>query len=453
MRGRMPPPARLTPAAEAIERLGKALEASPADRTALTWIESWRQVAAPRAATARVPRLERELLARVEEAGRPGAYRAAGPSPVELAEACRHAMARARGAERVAGGVPLAPGREGARGDELRGEDLHDPAIAAMALEEGQERLRALLRDGEWGRIAWWEVALTVVASGGVARHLRATGIGCELRCGRRPGAGFAAGAARTLAALDLAALAERARGRDAGGEGRAASDTNEAGPPAGGAVVLAAEATADLLAALAPHLLAAASWEDPAAFPRRHQGQRVLAPALTVREDCTRSPGLPFPLGLGGGTDGVATVIDSGTLRGPVADPLEAAALAVPATGRAWSAAPSSPRHLHLMPGTAPESELVSQAEEGVFVGALERVEVFDAGRLAARLATRARRRITGGRLAGALPDATWEVELPQALATVLALGSEVVTREDGAPFGGVTAPGITLPATGLWR
>jgi predicted Zn-dependent protease len=293
-----------------------------------------------------------------------------------------------------------------------------------------------------------------VVGKGGVARHQRATGVSCELRCGRRAGAGYAAGAARTLAALDLPALAERARRRDTAGDSTPEEDGGESGAATqGGAVVLAAEAMADLLAALAPHLLAATSWEDPAAFPRRHQGRPVLASALSVIEDAARVPGLPFPLTLGGAGDGPAILLDGGALRGPVADPLEAAALAVPVTTAAWSGEPSSPHHLHLLPGGDAEDELVRRAETGAFVGAVERVEVFDHGRLAALVSTRGRRRIVGGRLAGPLPDARWEVELPAALGAVLALGSEPVTREHGSPFGGVTAPGVTLAASGTWR
>jgi predicted Zn-dependent protease len=441
IRAPMPPSPSLTPATDALELLSSAVAASPADGTALALVETVRATAGGRGA--RAPRLERQVLARVVEAERPGAFRALGTARHELAEAIRHAMARARAAERRPGGVPLLPSPRPAGGETPAGPELHDPRLAALEGEAAQSRLRALLRADEAGRLTWWEVGLTVVGSGGVARHLRATGVALEVR-GRGGAHGHAAGAARTLQALGAEAIVERARQR-AGTE----AANGDGGEPA--AVVLSAEAAAALVTALAPLALSAAAWEDPLAYPARHGGARSFAAELDLVEDAARSPGLPFPLGLAGGERATAALVAGGILRGPVADPFEAEALGVPATSPFWIGEPGAPEHLHLVPGEASEDELLRAAGDGVFVGEIERVACYDRGSLAARIATRGRRRIEGGALGGTLPPAVWEVELPAALGTVLALGRDTATLPEG-PFGGVTAPGIALRAAGAW-
>lgn len=438
----MAPPTPLTPAADALGMLSRALAASPADATALALVETRRTTAGGRGA--RAPLLAREVVARVVEAGRPGAFRGTGVAPHELEEAVRHAMARARGAARRAGGVPLlaAPRPPGAE-TPASGPELHDPGLAALDGEAAQNILRKLLGAEEAGRLTWWEVALTVVGTGGVARHLRATGVALEVR-GRGGAHGQAAGAARTLQALEPEAIVERARRR-------AGTEADGEGALADGNVVLSAEAAATLVAALGELALSAAAWEDPLAYPRRHAGARVLAPQLDLVEDAARSPGLPFPLGLAGGERATAALVAGGILRGPVADPIEAEALGVAPTTPFWVGEPGAAEHLHLLPGEAAEEELLRAAGDGTFVGEIERVACYDRGSLAARIATRGRRRIAGGELAGTLPAAIWEVELPAALGTVLALGRDTATLPAG-PFGGVTAPGIALRRVGAW-
>src|SRR5207302_1081063 len=119
---------------------------------------------------------------------------------------------------------------------------LHDPTLAALTAEDAQQRLRGLAQAGEGARPEWSRTAVTVVTSGGCARRLEATSVAAEVR-GGRDGGGFAAGAARSLDALDLPALFARARRRCSAGEPASWS------PPA--AVVLAPEAMAALVAAL----------------------------------------------------------------------------------------------------------------------------------------------------------------------------------------------------------
>ena len=442
LRRPMPPPLLLTPAADALEMLTRAIAASPADATALSLVEVRRATAGGRGA--RAPRLERQVVARVVEAGRPGAFSASGTAPHELDEAVRRAMGRARGAARPAAGVPLLPGQRppGVEPPAL-GPELHDPQLAGLDGEAAQRLLRALLRHDEAGRLTWWEVGLAVAGTGGLVRQMRATGVALEVR-GRGGAHGQASCAARTLDGLAAESIVERAR-RRAGVDGAGEGGTD------GGTIVLSAEAAAALVDALGPLLLSAASWEDPRAYPARHAGARVLAHQLDLVEDGARSPGLPFPLGIAGAERATAALVAGGLLRGPVADPFEAEALGVDATTPFWVGEPGAPEHLHLLPGGAGEEELLRAADEGVFVGEIERVACHDRGSLAARIATRGRRRVAGGTLGGTLPPATWEVELPAALGSVLALGRETVTLPRGS-FGGVTAPGIALGPAGSW-
>src|SRR6185503_1105913 len=187
---------------EALALLREVVALSPADETAISWVQTRRASAGGRGA-ARAPQLDSALRVRVIEAGRLGVYRPTGTSLADLSAAVRQAMAQARGGEPLPNGLRLTPE------DASPVEDapaLFDDEIAALTPERAQARLRELTRDGEAARLSWSESALSVVTSRGFSRHLRATGVALEVRCGRHAGAGSAAAAARTLAALDAPA-------------------------------------------------------------------------------------------------------------------------------------------------------------------------------------------------------------------------------------------------------
>ncbi|HEV8631340.1 MAG TPA: metallopeptidase TldD-related protein [Thermoanaerobaculia bacterium] len=433
----------LTAPERAVATLREAVALSPADETAISWVESWRLTAATRGGAARAPLAEHVVQVRVIEAGRLGIHRTAGCDVAELSSSIRAAMALARAAPLLPDDVELTPGDaspvEG-------GPPLHDDALAALTAEEAQQRLRDLTMEGETARLAWSETALTVVTSRGLSRHLRATGAALEVRCGRHPGAGSAAAAARTLAGLDAPAVFARARRRDTVGETASWSAPT--------AVVLAAEATAALIAAFGRHGLAAAAWEEERSFGRRHRGAQTLAHGLTLVEDGSRGGGLPFPLDPAGARRRPATLVGDGVLHGPVADPLEAGRLGVPITRPTVTGDEGAPEHLFALPGGVAEDDLLAAAGDGVFVGHLDPLDCWDDCLLSARAVARGVHRIERGALAAPLPDAVWELSLPQALAAVRALGAELVAVEGGrGALGGTAAPAALLAPVGDWR
>jgi len=287
-----------------------------------------------------------------------------------------------------------------------------------------------------------------VVTSRGVARQLRATSVGMDVRCGRHAGAGSASAAARSLAALDAPAVVARARRRHAA-EG--ASDTAEWSSPA--LVVLAPEAFAALIATLGASALCAVSWEDAEGFARTNRGRRVFAPALTVLDDGTRASGLPFPLDSAGALRRAAPLVVEGTLQAPLADPLEAARLDV----AAWRTVPLledvAPEHLSAQPGGVAEGDLLAAAEGGIYVCALQPLDCWDAGALRQRAVARGVHRIERGALSAPLPDAAWETTLPELLAGVRELGSDVVTiAGERWVLGGTSAPAALVAASGTF-
>jgi predicted Zn-dependent protease len=434
-----------TPAADALEILSRAVAASPADETAFTWIER-RRVAAGTRGGARPERVEHELLVRVLEAGRPGAFRPAGTAPHELAEAIRHAMAAARGSVRLPEPLTLTP----PAAHSPVSPELYDRTLAALDGEAAHRLLREHVTRGESARLECCELALTVVTSRGLVRQVQATSVELEVRAPRRPGAGSAAAAARTLARLAPAEVFARAWHRDAG-EAAAVEGVEALGTPS--AIVLAPEAAASLVAVLGRELLAAAAWTEGRGFPALHRGGRVMAAELTLTEDPTAADGLPLPWSRTGAAAEASALVRAGILVGPVADAVWAAQLGVPVTIPVWLGEAPRAEHLTLAAGGLDDAGLLAAAGDGALhVCELEGVEVWDRGTLAARLRLVGVRRVEGGALGTALPDLTWDVPLPLALSAVRGVGRDRVSREEPGALGGVTAPGLALAAAGTF-
>jgi predicted Zn-dependent protease len=433
----------LTPAEDALSRLRDAVALAPADETAISWVESWRLMAGTRTGGQRALRHEHAVQVRVIEAGRLGVFRAAGADPPELASAVRQAMVQARAGVPLPGELRLTPEDASPVEDAAA---LHDRELARLDAERATAQVRELAAEGESARLAWSESSLTVATSRGFSRHLRVTGAALDVRCGRHPGAGFAAAAARSLASLQPAAVFARARRRDGRGDPQVWSR------PA--AVVLSPEAAAALVAAFGAHGLAAAAWEGERSFGRRHHGSAALAPALTLVEDGSRPGGLPFPLDTTGARRRAATLVHDGVLQGPVADPLEAARLGVAPTRPTLSGEEGGPEHLFALPGGVAEDDLFAAAGDGIFVAQLDPLDCWDDAALTARVVARGVQRIERGVLASPLPDAEWSTTLPQALAAVRALGDELVVVARGrGSLGGTGSPAALLAPVGDWR
>lgn len=437
------PGSLLTAPEQALATLREVVALSPADETAITWIETRQALAGTRSGSARTAPPAHAIQVRVIEAGRLGVYRPANTDPAELSASIRQAMAQARAAEPLPAGMHLTPE------DASPVEDapaLFDDDVAALTPERAQQALREHAREGETARLTWSESALTVVTSRGFSRHLRATSVGLEVRCGRHPGAGTAAGAARTLAGVDAGTVFARARRRDAHGE--------PAEWPAPASIVLSPEATATLAAAFGAHGLAAAAWHADEGFCRRHRGTAALASVLTLIEDGSRAHGLPFPLDSTGARRRAATLVAEGVLQGPVADPLEAARLGVLATRPTLTGEEGGPEHLFVLPGGVADDDLLAAAGDGIYVGHLDSFECWADAALTAQTVARGLHRIERGALTAPLPDAVWTTTLPSALAAIQALGTEIVVVPNPPPsLGGTGAPASLLRAVGGWQ
>jgi predicted Zn-dependent protease len=479
---------------EMTARLERALAASPADSTEIVWIEARRtQVAAGRGRRdqaraagpgGRAP-CERNLLVRVRQSGRTGLHRTGGVEPSELENAVRDAVAQARlapptPAEPLAGAPAPAAGPGGAGPG--RGDAIYDPELAELDAVRARALLDGAAERGELLRLSWLEGRVTVVHSGGLRQAARVTAASFEASCGRGPGAGRAAGAARRLDTLYLHDTLDRARarhadapataagaagttaaagaaGEDAGDDAAlapAAAGPTAAGPaaagPAGLPLVLSEQSAAALIALLNRHALSAAAQRDPGRGLHGRVGESVLASCLSLRDDGTDPRALPFPFDLAGWPKRPVDLFVDGVFATPAVDARLAAEIGRPSTPHGMAPDESIAANLLLLPGDReplPEAELLRQAADGIWIGALDGLECFDPGRLRFRARARGGRRIEGGALGPPLPDFLWEDDLLAVLARAAALGDRPVTIATGDMlFGATVAPLLALRA-----
>jgi predicted Zn-dependent protease len=478
---------------EIVTRLERALATSPADSTELVWIEARRsQVTAGRGrreaprppgpgarggvaeadAPAGAPARERSLLIRVRQSGRTGLHRTAGAELSDLENAVRYALAQARlapatAAEPLASGVERrghttdAGGAAGARSAaetagggpvgtavQSQGDAFHDPEIAG--LEPG--RVRALLdgvaERGETLQLAWLEGVVAIINSAGLRRSARVTAASFETRCGRGPGCGTAAGAARRFDGLYLQDTLDRARARHAG-DGAAG---NGAAPalPADLMLVFSEQSVAALLDLLNRHGLTAAAQRDAGSWLRSRLGETLLASCLSLRDDGTDPRALPFPFDLAGWPKRRVDLVVDGVFATPAVDVSLAQEIGRSPTPHAMAPDESIAANLILLAGDRaplPESELLRQAEGGIWVGALSGLECYDPGRLRFRAVARGVRSIAGGALGPPLPDLVWEDDLAAALSRSQALGDQPLAIVTGDMlFGATVAPLLAL-------
>lgn len=429
--------------AEVRERLERALAASPADETSFAWLETWRRRASdssgsPEHAVVR----RRDLLVRVMESRRLGAYRTDGDAPHELPVAIRQALAQARAAAPIAG-LPRLPHDDGPTPDLPA--DAYDPELLALRREPAAALLRGWLREGERAELEWREARLLVLSSRGLRRSAAVTTVALEVRCGRAPGAGSAAGACRSLAGLAPELILARARHRHGAGE-------PEGEPAADRPLVLAPEAVAQLLDVVSRRSLTAESYRSGESFLREHLGVQVFDRAFGLRDDATDPSVLPFPFDLEGTPKRPIEVVSAGVPRTPALNQQEAALSGLAATPHATAGDDARFEHLALAAGDGPLAELLTAADGGTWVARLGRLECFDARRLQIRAVAGGARRIRDGILGPPLPDFTWEVSLLQALGKLLAVGAEAVTVADPSGIlGGIRAPAVALAQAGV--
>jgi predicted Zn-dependent protease len=496
--------AELASLEEMMARLERALAASPADSTEIVWIEARRtQVTAGRGRRdqaraagpgGRAP-CERNLLVRVRQSGRTGLHRTGGVEPSELENAVRDAVAQARlapptPAEPLAGagerrgaaaaaattaaaataasgaqnaGAPArADGPGGTGPGPGRGDAIYDPELAELEAVRARALLDGAAERSELLRLSWLEGRVTVVNSAGLRQAARVTAASFEASCGRGPGAGRAAGAARRLDTLYFHDTLDRARARHAAAGGEDAADppapeaaqptAEAAAAPAGRPMVLSEQSAAALIALLNRHALSAAAQRDPGSGLHGRLGEAVLASCMSLRDDGNDPRGLPFPFDLAGWPKRQVDLFVDGVFATPAVDARLAAEIGRPPTPHGMAPDESIAANLLLLPGDReplPEAELLRQAEDGIWIGTLDGLECFDAGRLRCRAHARGVRRIAGGALGPPLPDFLWEDDLLAALARAAALGDRPATIATGDMlFGATVAPLLALRA-----
>lgn len=433
----------LLPLPEIVDRLERVLRDSPSDETEATWLELLRGSAESRGERAEVAvRRQRTVTLRVIDRGRMGSHRTGAGEPGDLADAVRQAVAQSR-VNRPLPGLPHLPHDETPAAE---GPDLRCPEIATLDRRRVQDWLKGLRCGRERLALEWTSGAVAVFNSRGVRRSAEVTAIGLEARWDRRPGAGRALDAARRLPDLEAGRVLERAADRHAHG---ASADLPERADP----LLLAPEATIELLELLNGAALTAVSYSEGSSLLREHLGVQVFDRAITVRDDGTDPRGLPFPFDLEGTAKRPIDLIHHGTPRTPALDQRQAAQLGLPPTAHAVSGNDARAENLFLLAGETTTADLLQAADGGVWVGWLEAACCTDPRRLQFRAAARGLRRIRDGRLAEGLPDAWWEDSVLRIFSERPLLGVETTRRlgHDGV-LGGVNAPAVVMaPAATL--
>lgn len=419
-------PARST--AEIAREIRAAIARSPADRTAVTWVEvARRQLADSGWGRAAAPSAERFVLVRVQERGRIGSCGSEADSPAALDAALRQALAAARLAPEP-GPWPAGPSSAAAADSTLP--LLFDPQLAELDEDRARALVRGELAKRETLDLEWARARFVVADESGGERAVEATAAAARVRCGRRPGSGSAEATARTLAGLDVEGALARARARHAG---TGLADLPERPAPA----VLSPEAAAALVELLAEVALGA---RTPAALPPTALAPAADEPLATLSsppfwtlrdEPC--GPGLPFPWDLAGAPRAALDFWRDGRPLAP-ADP------------------GSEPlgRNLLLVPGRTSEASLCAQAEGGLWIGALERLELSGPPTYSLRAVARGLRRIgSDGALAEAVCDGIWDDTVGRLLASLAALGDRTISRPGrDRLWTAATSPALALTA-----
>jgi predicted Zn-dependent protease len=413
------------------------LNNSVADETELVWIESSRQTVSTRKRPEESrPTVHTTLSVRVLERGRLGSFRTGGVDRAGLAQGIRQAIAQSRTRDTLQG-LPHLPAGDATPTPES---SSPDPALSELNEQSARELLRQHLGRHEQAGLSWGETEITIVNSRGLRRHAHVSQGTFKVSCEPTPGSGYAAGSARTLAALDIPTIVERARADH--GSGETVEPSLDKVP-----IVLSPEATIRLFSMLNQAAFTASAYHDGSSFLREHMGTQVFDRRLHLRDDATDGSGLPFPFDLEGSLKGPIDLIVKGTPRTPALDQRQAALLGLQPTAHAVAGNDAQAQNLFLLPGEDSRDDLLQVANGGLYIGWLDRVECFDPLRVRFRAKARGVRRIEEGALGAPVADLVWEDTLLRSLSNVSGLGSEVVTWACGDSFDAVaTAPAVAL-------
>lgn len=418
------------------EELAAAVDRSPADETEILWLESRRGRTGYRVRDLdSYRRRSRQVNSRVREGRRPGLHRTGGARNGELDSAVRHALAAARAAPPES----LSPLPEG-NDSETSPAAVCDPDLERLHAKAARRLLQEALEDDEAAIIEWTVGQVAIANSRELARGQRASVVMVEVRSGVDAGAGFARHAARSLEGLQLDRLVETARER------RAPEGAAEA-PPSGAPVLLAPEATIELVELLNLHAFSSRSILDGESFLLQHTGVQVFDRRLDLADDACLESGLPFPFDLEGVSKTPVELVSAGVPRTPALDTATAARVGLPPTCHCTGGEEAYPLNTILRPGEDSDQDLFRSADGGVWVSRLDEVECFDRARMRVRARARGVRRLRGGRLAGPVIDLVWEDSLLRVFSNLLAIGATTFCRPSRDGFlGGTSAPALAV-------
>lgn len=418
------------------EEIVGAVKRSPADDTEILWLESRRCRTGLRVRNLdSYRRRSRQVMVRVRDGRRAGAHRTGGGQAGELDGPVRLAMA----ASRVSAPESL-PSLPDGNEPPLPSVCAEDPALVRLQADAARRLLMAALGEDEAAIVEWTVGQAAVANSRGLVRGQRATAIQVEVRSGDGPGAGFVRHAARSVDQLDLDRLVETARERRA-------PDGDAAPPPDGASVVLAPEATLDLLELLNLYAFSSRSIVEEKSFLLQHTGVQVFDRGLHLVDDGSCERGLPFPFDLEGRTKTAVELVSAGVPRTPALDTATAARVGLEPTCHCTGGEEAYPLNVFLSEGEQDDRALFEIADGGVWISRLDDVECFDPGRMRVRAGARGVRRIRDGRLGESVVDLVWEDSLLRVLSNLLAIGATCYSRTSRDGFlGGTTAPAVAV-------
>lgn len=264
---------------------------------------------------------------------------------------------------------------------------LWSDATASWSASDRARQLSALVALGRWragegaaelaGVVAAGTTELAVVTSRGARRYAAATEASFSCTARRAAGSSRAEELGRDAAAIDIEEIGETLIGEAAAMRGAIELPAGEYD------VVFGPQAAAELVAFLpafgftAPALAAGVGVVAA--------GRRRFSPLVTVADDATAGPGLPFPFDCEGSDTRRVELISRGAPRDVVSD-LASAAVTGGSTGHAHIAREEAPApkaaSLRLEPGSSTTEELVAGVEQGVYVQRLWYTRVVDAAR-----------------------------------------------------------------------
>jgi predicted Zn-dependent protease len=430
----------LTSLAEASELLDRALALSPADDTEIVWWEVRRSRAAHHLEeTDSFLRVERSAMVRVREAGRTGSYRLDRPDLGSLETGIRQAMAHARGAPPST--RPRFPGREE---PDPSPRAPFDRRIATLSLEDAHRLLDRRVEEDEAALLEWSEGRVLVANSSKLRRQAKVSTVTVQIRSGQGARAGFSSQSARRLDDLDLERVVQRARRRRASGESESAGRVSlqDTLP-----LVLSPESTIELVNQLNVHAFGSRAYREGSSFLREHLGVQVFDRAFGLRDDATDPTGLPFPFDLEGRTKVPLELVERGVGRTPTLDLTTAFELGMEPTTHCVGGDEALALNLFMAPGELDERGLLAEVGHGLWVGRLDRVEVFDPHRMLFRARCRGVRRVEEGTILETVPELVWEDSLLRVFSNFIAIGSNPVTRasHDGI-LGATSAPAVAI-------